>query len=98
MNSVDVVQVRSIVEKIQVYQEKGKNFFQADLKKQKKQLEILERRKKEESKRKDYEGRMMRKAKREGRTDLMFYLHQQLKEIPNMSEIEVGVDLNLNLT
>jgi tRNA-dihydrouridine synthase 1 len=72
--SVDAVQ--RIVLKIQGYQADPAS-FQYDVLKAKQEKEALERKKQEEGKRKAYEARMMRKAKREGKLDdLEFYLRQ----------------------
>lgn len=47
----------------------------------------LEEKKNEESKRKLFEERMIRKAKREGKKDLLFYVNQGA-EVPSIEEIE----------
>ena len=70
-----IAQVRTILQKMEGYQTNPASFV-FDKEKEKAQKEALERKKREEGKRKAYEARMMRKAKREGRTDLQFYLHQ----------------------
>jgi hypothetical protein len=65
-----------IIKKIQTYQA-NPGSFQYNVKKQGLETESLLRKKHEEGKRKRYEERMMRKAKREGKTDdLEFYLRQ----------------------
>lgn len=50
--------------------------FEYDRDKARRQKEALEKRRHEEGKRKAFEARMMRKAKREGKTDLSYYLRQ----------------------
>jgi hypothetical protein len=71
--SVD--EVENVVLKIKMYQDDPSS-FQYDVEKSKKEKEALERKKIEEGKRKEYEARMVRKAKREGKADLEFYLRQ----------------------
>lgn len=70
--SIDAVQL--LVEKIHNYKE-NPGSFQFDVEKAKKEKAALERKKQEEGKRKNFEARMIRKAKREGK-DLEFYLRQ----------------------
>jgi hypothetical protein len=50
--------------------------FVFDSARAKSEAEALKRRKLEEGKRKAYEARMLRKAKREGKSDLHYYLSQ----------------------
>lgn len=71
----NIDQVRSIVRKMEGYQNKPESFI-FDKEKEKAQKEAMERKKREEGKRKAYEARMIRKAKREGREDLQYYLYQ----------------------
>lgn len=66
--------VEALVERIRGYKEDPSS-FQFDVEKAKKEKEALERKKQEEGKRKNFEARMIRKAKREGK-DLEFYLRQ----------------------
>ena len=70
--SIDAVQL--LVQKIHHYKE-NPGSFQFDVEKAKKEKAALERKKQEEGKRKNFEARMIRKAKREGK-DLEFYLRQ----------------------
>ena len=76
------------------------NNFIYDKNKEKKAKEIYEKRKREEGKRKEYEARMVRKAKRENKNDLHFYLSQgsenpsiekltELKKLPK----EIGFEI-----
>jgi tRNA-dihydrouridine synthase 1 len=65
--------VERVVSEIGGYQ-RNPGSFQYDLEKAKKEKEALERKKIEEGKRKHFEERMMRKAKREGKTDIEYYL------------------------
>lgn len=67
--------VERVVSEIRCYQE-SPGSFQYDLEKEKKEKEALERKRIEEGKRKKYEERMMRKAKREGKADLEYYLRK----------------------
>ena len=71
-NSID--ELLSIIQKIRLYQEKPE-LFVFDKAKAQKEKDALDRKRQEEGKRKAYEARMMRKAKREGKSDLMHYLH-----------------------
>jgi tRNA-dihydrouridine synthase 1 len=64
-----------LIHKMQTYQVTPGS-FQYDVQKAKLAKEALLRQKQEEGKRKRYEERMMRKAKREKKTDLEFYLRQ----------------------
>jgi tRNA-dihydrouridine synthase 1 len=66
-------QVEEILLKIDSYKKNPKSFVY-DQAKATEHREALERKRREEGKRKDYESRMMRKAKREGK-DLNFYLN-----------------------
>jgi tRNA-dihydrouridine synthase len=71
-----VDQVQALVQKIRGYQADPAS-FSFDKLKAKQEKEALERAKQEAGKRKAYEARMMRKAKREGKiNDLEFYLRQ----------------------
>lgn len=65
-----VQQVHDIVLRIKGYKASPASFVY-DREKAKEEKVALERKKREEGKRKAYEARMMRKAKREGKTDLM---------------------------
>ncbi len=65
--------VEKVVTEILGYQ-RNPGTFQYDLDKATKEKDALERKRIEEGKRKQYEERMMRKAKREGKADLEFYL------------------------
>jgi len=67
--------VESVILKIKHYRE-NTGSFQFDVKRVKREREALERKKIEEGKRKAYEARMIRKAKREKREDLEYYLRQ----------------------
>lgn len=69
-----IADVRSILKKIGHYQ-KNPDAFIYDKDKAAQEKEALERKRREEGKRKAYEARMVRKAKREGKKDLMHYLH-----------------------
>lgn len=68
-------QVEALVLRIQGYQ-KDPASFSFDVEKAQKEKEALARKKAEEGRRKNYEARMIRKAKREGKKDLEFYLRQ----------------------
>lgn len=61
--------------------------FNFDKEKDKREKEALAKKKREEGKRKSYEARMMRKAKREGKTDMEFYLRQG-SEVPTVDLIQ----------
>lgn len=81
-DSIDIV--KSIVKKLVTY-EADHSRFRFDTEKAKKEKEQLAIRKAEEGKRKDFEARMVRKAKREGK-DLNFYL-QEGAEVPTEETI-----------
>jgi len=66
--------IRSVLAKIKHYQEKPEAFV-FDKEQAKQEKEASEKKQREEGKRKAYEARMMRKAKREGKKDLTYYLH-----------------------
>ncbi|GKY91471.1 hypothetical protein MPSEU_000119400 [Mayamaea pseudoterrestris] len=72
--SESIDQVELLLAKLQEYQSNPDSFVYDRLKAQN-EKEALERKQREEGKRKAYEARMMRKAKREGKADLHFYLH-----------------------
>jgi len=82
--SVDAVE--KVVLKIQHYQQTPGS-FQFDVEREKRDREALERKKIEEGKRKAYEARMIRKAKREKREDLEYYLRQGAA-IPTCKTVE----------
>lgn len=65
--------VQRIVNQVQSYQ-RNPSSFQYDKEKAIREKEALAKKKHEEGKRKRFEERMIRKAKREGKTDLDFYL------------------------
>ena len=84
---------------IAIMYKKNKNFV-FDKNKEKKAKDALEKRKREEGKRKEFEARMIRKAKREKKDDLNFYLTQgsenptsekliELKKLPK----EIGFEI-----
>jgi len=76
--------VRKVVLEAKSFKEKGNYIF--DPEKEKKAKQALERRKQNEGKRKAYEERMMRKAKREGK-DLSYYLQQGI-ENPTIEDLQ----------
>lgn len=67
--------VERLVVRIRGYQQ-NPGSFHYDQDKAQKEKEGLERKRIEEGKRKEYEARMIRKAKREGKEDLEYYLRQ----------------------
>jgi tRNA-dihydrouridine synthase 1 len=75
VSATDPDQVRSVVQEALEY-ETGTKQFVPSFQRQKRAKEALAKRKLEESKRRQFEERMVRKAKREGLSDLMFYLNQ----------------------
>lgn len=79
-------QVEDLVLRIQGYQ-KDPASFTFDVEKARKEKEALDRKKAEEGKRKNYEARMIRKAKREGKKDLEFYLRQGAA-VPTLETVE----------
>lgn len=79
-------EVRAILKKIEGYQANPASFIY-DREKAKQEKEALERKKREEGKRKAYEARMIRKAKREGKSDLNYYLRIGA-ELPTRETIE----------
>jgi len=79
-------EVRAVLTKIDAYR-KDPNSFQFDREKAAREKEAVEKKRREEGKRKRYEGRMTRKAKREGRTDLEYYLRIGA-EVPTAETIE----------
>jgi hypothetical protein len=78
-------QVRRVVQEALDY-ETGLKVFRPDIQKQKRAKEALAKRKQEESKRKLFEERMVRKAKREGLSDLLYYLNQGV-ENPTLEDL-----------
>lgn len=79
-------EVRAVLRKMQKYREDPES-FRFDRDKATREKEALEKKKREEGKRKAYEARMMRKAKREGKTDLEYYLRIGA-ELPTVETIE----------
>jgi len=85
--SKGIEDLRKIVSKVRKYKEDPSS-FQFDREKAKEDKEDAKRKLREQGKRKAYEARMMRKAKREGKDDLEFYLRQGA-QIPTDEEITV---------
>jgi tRNA-dihydrouridine synthase 1 len=81
-----VDEVKSILHRCQKYQEDPGSFVY-DVEKAKQEKEALERKKREEGKRKAFEARMIRKAKREGKADMEYYLRIGA-EVPTLATIE----------
>ena len=75
LQSSSIDEVETVVKKIQNYQ-RDPGSFQYDQQKAQAEKDALERKRIEEGKRKEFEARMIRKAKREGKTgnDLEYYL------------------------
>jgi tRNA-dihydrouridine synthase 1 len=71
----DIAQVRAILMQMDRYRTDPSSFV-FDSARAKSEAETLKRKKLEEGKRKAYEARMIRKAKREGKSDLHYYLSQ----------------------
>ncbi len=88
VNARDVAAVSAAVAAAQRY-ESGAIEFVPDEAAAARQVEALERKAREEGKRRDYEARMIRKAKREGREDLMFHLRTGLQP-PTSRDIETA--------
>ncbi len=86
INSNSISDIRVVIRKITKYQ-KDPSSFTFDLARSQRDKEALEKKKREEGKRKRYEGRMIRKAKREGRSDLEYYLRQGAS-VPTVEEIK----------
>jgi spore cortex formation protein SpoVR/YcgB (stage V sporulation) len=82
--SVDEVQ--RILDRCLKYTENPESFVY-DAEKAKQEKEALARKKLEEGKRKAFEARMIRKAKREGKADLEYYLRIGA-EVPSLHTIE----------
>ena len=80
-------EVKTVLEKIKKY-EKDPFSFKFDKEKEKLEKEALKRKKEEEGKRKRYEERMVRKAKREGRTDDVEYYLRQGSTVPTKEVIK----------
>ena len=87
LNSKSINEVQSVINKIRKYQNYPST-FQYDKEKEKKEKEALDQKRREEGKRKAFEARMMRKAKREGRDDLEYYLRQGAK-VPSVQEVKM---------
>jgi hypothetical protein len=80
-----VDEVQAILDRCQRYQNDPASFVY-DTEKAKRQKEALARKKREEGKRKAFEARMIRKAKREGKADLEHYLRIGA-EVPTLATI-----------
>ncbi|GFH48086.1 hypothetical protein CTEN210_04562 [Chaetoceros tenuissimus] len=85
--SKSINELREIVTKVSKYI-LTPSLFTFDREKAMKEKEALERKKREEGKRKAYEARMIRKAKREGKSDLEHYLRIGA-QVPSAEEIEM---------
>ena len=84
VNAVDMGEVRTTVLTVQRYEASGG--FLEDQDRLRRAKEAAERRKIQESKRKEYEKRIVRKAKREGK-DLSFYLELGA-QMPSVQELQ----------
>jgi tRNA-dihydrouridine synthase 1 len=84
--SQTVTEVQTVLDKIQRYREEPTSFLY-DREKAAREKEVLENKRLEESKRKNFEARMIRKAKREGKQDLEYYLRIGA-EIPTVEMVE----------
>ena len=82
--ALNVEQVRCVVEKVVDFQEKGT--FVESAEKARRAKELIDRKKREEGKRKAFEDRMVRKAKREGKP-LDFYLRVGL-DAPSSDDVQ----------
>ena len=78
--------IKKVLKKIKTY-ENDPFTFKFDKEKEKLEREALNRKKEEEGKRKRYEERMIRKAKREGLTDDLEYYLRQGSTAPTKEEI-----------
>ena len=83
--SKSIEEVEAVIEKLDRYNTNPENFTY-DRDKAKREKEALETKRREEGKRKAYEARMIRKAKREGLEDREFYLRQGA-EMPTVETI-----------
>jgi hypothetical protein len=83
--STGVEEIHSMVHKMIHYRDHPTAFCY-DMEKAKREKEALEQKRREEGKRKEYEARMIRKAKREGKEDVEFYLRQGTR-IPTWKEV-----------
>ena len=83
--SKSIEEVEAVLEKLDRYNANPENFTY-DRDKAKREKEALETKRLEEGKRKAYEARMIRKAKREGLEDREFYLRQGA-EMPTVETI-----------
>jgi len=81
-----IPQVRAILQKLQDYRINPQSFVYDNIK-AKAEKEALERKRREEGKRQAYEARMIRKAKREGKTDLHYYLKIGA-ELPSQQKLQ----------
>lgn len=98
VSCINIIELRKVV--LEALRYKTEKNFIYDKNKEKKAKEIYEKRKREEGKRKAFEDRMIRKAKREQKSDLHFYLSQgaenpsiekltELKKLPK----EIGFEI-----
>ena len=86
INSKSIKDIRKVIDRVTKYLNDPSS-FKFDKAKAEQEKEAMERKKREEGKRKDYEARMLRKAKREGLQDREFYLRQGTN-VPSVEEIE----------
>ncbi len=86
ISSKSIDEILNVIQKMRKYQ-KDPSLFVFDKEKQTKEKEAMDRKRREEGKRKAYEARMVRKAKREGRGDLEYYLRQGAK-VPTVKEVQ----------
>ena len=83
--SKSIDEIEAVLEKLERYSANPESFTY-DRDKAKREKEALEKKRREEGKRKAYEARMIRKAKREGLQDREFYLRQGA-EMPTVETV-----------
>ena len=104
VGSTHIDQIHMMLEKM-IHYTKNPISFQYNVKKAKREKDALDNKRREEGKRKEYEARMIRKAKREGKEDVEFYLRkgtcvptwkeiQQLKLLPREKQLELWKEKN----
>ena len=85
ISSQSTSELENILHKIEKYRENPESFIY-DKEKEKLEKVAMQRKRQEEGKRKAYEARMIRKAKREKRSDLEYYLRQGA-EVPTVKTV-----------
>lgn len=87
VGAASVADVRAVLVRVMDYRDHHPAAFVYDTARAQAEKEAAARRLVDEGRRQAYEARMMRKAKREGRSDVRYYLHTAAAQVPTLATI-----------